>query len=106
MSLHRQCARQPTKGKTRRKTKRAQTHTAPKAKPRQPAQTAQAATATAQSQPDVLLAALRTAQQPLTHEALRQMPGVDGRRLRRNVSRLMAQGKIQETPAGYVVVST
>ena len=85
-----QRVRQPTKGKTRHKTKRAQT--------------AQAATATAQSQPDLLLAAIRTAEQPLTHEALRQMPGVDGSRLKRNVSRLLAQGKMQETPAGYMVV--
>jgi hypothetical protein len=75
-----------------------------KAKTRQPAQTAHAATATAQSQPDLLLAALRTAQQPLTIEDLRQLPGVDGSRLKRNVSRLLTQGKMQETPAGYVGV--
>jgi hypothetical protein len=38
-------------------------------------------------------------------EDLRQMPGVDGSRLKRNVSRLLAQGKVQEMSAGYVVVS-
>ena len=63
-----------------------------------------AATATAQSQPDLLLVALRTVQQPLMIEDLRQLPGVDGSRVKRNVNRLVAQGKIQETPAGYVVV--
>jgi hypothetical protein len=89
--------RQPTKRKTQRQTK---------AETRRPAQTAHAATATAQSQPDVLLTALRTAPQPLMIEDLRQISGVDGGRVKRNVSRLMVQGKIQETPAGYVVVST
>jgi hypothetical protein len=53
--------------------------------------------------PDAL-AAIRTAQPLLTIEALRQMPGVESGRLKRNVSRLLAQGKIQETSAGYVVV--
>jgi hypothetical protein len=38
-------------------------------------------------------------------EALRQMPGVESGRLKRNVSRLVAQKKVQETPAGYIVVS-
>jgi hypothetical protein len=92
-----QRVRQPTTRKTRRKTK---------AQTRQPAQTAQATTATAPSQPDLLLAAIRTAPQPLTIEALRQMPGVDGRRLKRNVGQLLAQGKIQEMPDGTLVVST
>jgi hypothetical protein len=82
---------QPTKRKTRRK---------PKAKTRQPAQTAHAATATAQSQPALLLAAIRTAQQPLTIEDLRQISGVDGRRLKYNVGRLVKHGKIQEMPGG------
>jgi hypothetical protein len=91
-----QRVRQPAKRKTRRKTQ---------AKTRQPAQTAQATTQTVLSQPDLLLAALRTAQQPLIYEALREMPGVDGSRLKRNVSRLVAQKKVQETPLGYVMVS-
>ena len=99
-----QRVRQPIKGKTRRRTKRAQKHAAPKAKTRQPVQTTHAATATAQSQPDLLLVALRTVQQPLMIEDLRQLPGVAGSRVKRNVNRLVAQGKIQETPAGYVVV--
>jgi hypothetical protein len=94
----------PTQGRTRRKRQQALTHAAPQAKTHQPAQTAQATTETGLSQPDLLLAAIRTAPQPLTIEALRQMPGVDGSRLKRTVSRLVAQGKIQETPAGYVVV--
>jgi hypothetical protein len=92
-----QRVRQPTEGKTRRKTK---------AKTRQPAQTAHATTQAVPSQPDLLLAALRTAQQPLMIEDLRQLPGVDGSRAKRNVTRLVEQRKIQETPAGYVVVST
>ena len=92
-----QRVRQPTTRKMRRKTK---------AQTRQPAQTAQATTQTVLSQPALLLAAIRTAPQPLTIEDLRQMPGVEGSRVRRNVTRLVAQGKIQETPEGYVVVST
>jgi hypothetical protein len=101
-----QRVRQPTKGKTRHKTKRTQKHAAPKAKTRQPAQTVHATTETAPSQPDLLLAVIRTAPQPLTIEGLRQLPGVDGSRAKRNVTRLVQQMKIQETPAGYVVVST
>ena len=94
-----QRVRQPTKRKTRRKTK---------AKTRQPAQTAHAhKTQTVLSQPNLLLAALRTAPAAAhPYEALRQMPGVDGSRLQRNMARLVEQRKIQETPAGYVVVST
>jgi hypothetical protein len=92
-----QRVRQPTTRKTRRKTK---------AQTRQPAQTAQATTATAPSQPDLLLAAIRTAPQPLTIEDLRQLPGVDGSRAKRNVTRLVEQRKIQETPVGYVGVPT
>ena len=92
-----QRVRQPTKRKIRRQTK---------AKTRKRAQTAHAATETALSQPDLLLTAIRAAQQSLMIEDLRQISGVDGGRLKRNVSRLVAQGKIQETPAGYVVVST
>ena len=91
-----QRVRQPTKRKTRRKTK---------AQTRQPAQTAHATTETAPSQPDLLLAAIRTAPQPLTIEDLRQLPGVDGSRAKRNVTRLVEQRKMQETPAGYVGVS-
>jgi hypothetical protein len=96
--------RQPTEGKTRRKTKRARTHAAPKVKTRQSAQTVHATKQTTLSQPDILLTAIRTAPQPLMIEDLRQISGVDGRRVKRNVSRLLAQGKIQETSAGYVVV--
>jgi ParB-like chromosome segregation protein Spo0J len=99
-----QRVRQPIKGKTRRRTTRAQKHAAPKAKTRQPVQTTHAATATAQSQPDLLLVALRTVQQPLMIEDLRQLPGVDGSGVKRNVNRLVGQRKIQETPAGYVLV--
>src|SRR5262249_1292751 len=90
-----QRVRQSTKKKTRRKTK---------AKTRQPAQTAHATTQTVLSQPDLLLAAIRTAHQPLMIEDLRQISGLDGSRLKRNVSRLVVQGTMQETPAGYVVV--
>jgi ParB-like chromosome segregation protein Spo0J len=75
-----QRSQQPEKGQTQGKTK--------------PLQTA------------VILKAIRKAQQPLTSEDLRQRPDVDGSRLKRNVSRLVAQGKIQEKPEGYVVVST
>jgi hypothetical protein len=85
-----QRGRQSTQGKARRKTKQAQTHAAPQATTRQPAQTAHATTETGLSQPDLLLAAVRTAPQSLTLEDLRQRPGVDGRRLKRNVSRLLA----------------
>jgi predicted HTH transcriptional regulator len=85
--------------------KRAQKHAAPKAKTRQPARTAQATTETVLSQRALLLAAIRTAPQPLTVEALRQMPGVKSGRIKRNVARLVAWGKIQATPVGYVVVS-
>jgi hypothetical protein len=95
-----QRGRQPKQGKTRSKMKRAQTHAAPQAKTRQPAQTAHASTETGLSQPDLLLAALRTAPQSLTMEDLRQMPGVDGRRLKRNMARLVAQGKIQAMTGG------
>ena len=91
-----QRVRQPPKRKTRRKTK---------AQTRPPAQTAPATTETAPSQPALLLAAIRTAPQPLTIEDLRQLPGVDGRRAKRNVTRLVEQRKMQETPAGYVGVS-
>jgi hypothetical protein len=91
-----QRVRQPTKGKIRRKTK---------AKTRQPAQAAHATTKTVLSQPDLLLTAIRTAPQPLTIEALRQMPGVESGRIKRNVAQLVAWGKIQETPVGYVMVS-
>jgi hypothetical protein len=101
-----QRVRQSTEGKTRRKTKRARTHTAPQAKPRQSAQTAQAATETILSQPALLLAAIRTAPQPLTIEDLRQRPGVDGSRLKRNVERLVEQKKIRETLSGYEVIPT
>jgi hypothetical protein len=69
-----QRGRQPKQGKTRSKTKRTQTA--------------------------LILAAIRTAPQPLTIEDLRQRPGVDGSRLKRNVTRLVAQGKIQEMSAG------
>jgi hypothetical protein len=95
-----QRSNQPNKRRARRKTKRARTHTAPQAKPRQSAQTAQAATETALSQPDLLLAAIRTAPQSLTMEDLRQRPGVDGSRLKRNLARLVAQGKIQAMTGG------
>jgi hypothetical protein len=95
-----QRVRQPTKGKTRRKTKQAQKHAALKAKPRKPAQTAHTTTETAPSQPDLLLAVINTAPQQLTREDLRQSPGVDGSRLKRNLARLVAQGKIQEMPGG------
>jgi hypothetical protein len=88
-----------------RQTKRARTPTTPKAKSRQSMQTAQAVAETALSQPDLLLRAIRTAPQPLTIQDVRQLPGVDGRRVKRNVARLVAQGKIQETPAGYGMVS-
>jgi hypothetical protein len=57
------------------------------------------------SQAALILKAIRTAEQPLMIEALRQMPGVESGRLKRNVSRLVAQKKVQETPAGYIVVS-
>jgi hypothetical protein len=90
-----QRVRQPIKRKTRRKTQ---------AKTRQPAQTTYATTKTVLSQPDLVLSALRTAQQPLMIEDLRQISGVDGSRVKRNVSRLLAQGKIQEMTGGYVVV--
>jgi hypothetical protein len=100
-----QLSNQPNKGRARRKRKQAQTHAALKAKTRPPVQTAHAATETALSQPDLLLAAIRTAQQPLTIEALRQMPGVESGRIKRNMAWLVAQGKIQEMPGGYVVVS-
>ena len=69
-----QRVRQPTKGKTRRKTKRTQTA--------------------------LILAAIHTAPQPLTREDLRQRPGVDGSRLKRNMARLVAQGKLQEMSGG------
>jgi len=92
-----QRVRQPTKRETRRKTT---------AKTRQPAQPTPATTQTVRSQPTLLLAVLRTAHQPLTIKDLRQISGVDGRRLKRNVARLVAQGKMQETSAGYVVAST
>jgi ParB-like chromosome segregation protein Spo0J len=100
-----QRSRQPKKGRARHKRKQAQPHAAPKAKTRQPARSVHAAAETALSQPDLLLAALRTAQQPLMIEDLRQISGVGGSRLKRNVSRLVVQGKIQETPLGYVMVS-
>jgi hypothetical protein len=69
-----QRVRQPTKGQTRRKTKRTQTA--------------------------LILAAIHTAPQPLTYKDLRQSPGIDGSRLKRNMARLVAQGKIQEMPEG------
>jgi hypothetical protein len=83
--------KQLAQGKTRRK---------PKAKTRQPAQTAYSTTETAPSQPDILLAAIHKAPQPLTRKDLRQTLGVDGSRLKRNLARLVAQGKIQEMPGG------
>jgi hypothetical protein len=86
-----QRVRQPTKRKTRRKTK---------AKTRQPTQTAHATTKTVLSQPALLLAAIHTAPQALTIEDLRQLPGVDGSRVKRNVNRLVARGKIQEMTRG------
>lgn len=53
----------------------------------------------------LILEAIRSAPQPLTLEDLRQVPGVDRSRLKFNVTRLVKQGNIQETPAGYMVVS-
>jgi hypothetical protein len=75
-----QRVRQSTKEKTRRKTKRSQTV--------------------------LILTALRTAEQPLTHEHLQQVPGVDGGMLPRYLRLLVEQRKILETPTGYVAAST
>src|SRR5262249_49126495 len=83
-----------------REPRRVRQPTQTKAKTRQPAQTAPATTQPVLSQPHLLLAALRTAQQPLMIEDLRQISGVDDRRLKRNIARLVAQGKIQEMPGG------
>jgi hypothetical protein len=99
-------SKKPLKGRTRPRRKQAQAHAGPQAKLRKSAQAAHATTVTAPSQPDLLLAAIRTAPQPLTIEDLRQLPSVDGSRLQHNMARLVEQRKIQETPAGYVVVST
>jgi hypothetical protein len=75
-----QSGQEPKQEKTQRKTKRSQTV--------------------------LILEALRTAEQPLTHEHLRQVPGVDGGMLPRYLRLLMEQGRIQETPTGYVAAST
>jgi ParB-like chromosome segregation protein Spo0J len=69
-----QRVRQSAKGKTRRKTK--------------------------QTQPALILKAIRTALQPLTIKDLRQRPSVNGRRLKHNIARLVAQGKIEERTGG------
>jgi hypothetical protein len=59
-----------------------------------------------QPEQDRIRIAMGDAQQPLTMEELRQLPGVGGSRLKSNVAKLVAEEKIQETPAGYVVVPT